>query len=209
MPHTPRANGDTVMTAPRVATGYTPSSVVPYTANPISLLPIPQGTFVNRTYVSSTFLCGGCINRDSFDPAWSSTRNVVFGLAYSRTAVRNPADVDTMLSDHTDERGGYAAFGVELEEAKSDEYEKYAAMARASSGSADGSTPSNTVVATSKPAATEEPGASSTSMEKPDWESGVGTPSESDFRHGRMAPLIAVALSLVGAMYLAQPFMTV
>ncbi len=119
------------MTSARVTRSYTPSSLVPYTTHPITISPIPQGTFVNTTHVSSTFLCHGCINSDSFDPAWadSSTRNAVFGYAFSQTAVQSPSNPDTTLSPHLGQDGGYGVFKVILSNAKSDEYDKYAALA--------------------------------------------------------------------------------
>lgn len=156
-----RPNGDKVMTAPRIAKDYTLSSVVPYTANPINLQPIQQGTFVNRTHVSSTFLCGGCINGDSFDPTpeskSSNRRLLFFGYAYSPEAVREPSNPDTLLSSHIPEAvkdteptsaahntvlssrtstttAGYGAFSVVLSDAESDKYEQYAALATGDGG---------------------------------------------------------------------------
>ncbi|KAK4126749.1 iron reductase domain protein, partial [Parathielavia appendiculata] len=129
------ANGDKVMSTARIANGHTPDAVVPYTANPIIILPIARGTFVNRTHVSSTFLCSGCINSDSFDPAradgWGSSNHsdVFFGYAFSQTAVDHPSDINTALSDHTGTGSGYGSFRVELSDIKSDEFEHYAAMA--------------------------------------------------------------------------------
>jgi hypothetical protein len=122
------------MTAARAALAYTASGVVPYTTHPIALLPIPLGTYANTTHVSSTFLCRGCINSDSFDPAWAAdnntqNRDVFFGYAFSQTAVASPSDNDTALSPHTGPDGGYGAFRISLAKAKSDQYDKYAAMA--------------------------------------------------------------------------------
>ncbi|GAB1316292.1 hypothetical protein MFIFM68171_06502 [Madurella fahalii] len=200
-------DGDKVMTAPRVATGYTPSSVVPYTANPISLIPIQQGTFVNNTHVSSTFLCGGCINQDSFDPAWSNTGSVFFSYAYSQTTVKSPSNIDTALSAHTGKGGGYAAFRVELSEAASEKYEKYAALASPGNDNSGGSGRTETVTPTSNPTPASGPEASSTATEMPDWESGVKAPKGSDFSHRKITPLMAVGLTVLGVVYLAQPFM--
>jgi hypothetical protein len=95
------------MTAPYVAKDYTASGVVPYTAHSISLSAIAKGTYTNKTHISSTFLCGGCINANSFSfDANSSVReSVYFGYAYSQTAVRDPSSITTSLSDHTGSKG--------------------------------------------------------------------------------------------------------
>ncbi|KAG7286308.1 hypothetical protein NEMBOFW57_008617 [Staphylotrichum longicolle] len=120
------ADGENVITATRVAHGNTADSVMPYTANPITLSPIPEGTFVNDTHVSSTFLCSGCINSDSFDPAWadSTDRAVFFGYAFSQVAVESPSDINTTLSDHSGQGAGYGAFKMDLNSAKSDDYDR-------------------------------------------------------------------------------------
>lgn len=206
--HINRPDGDKVMTAPRVATSYTLSSVVPYSANPVSLIPIQQGTFVNSTHVSSTFLCGGCINQDSFDPAWGSTRSVFFGYAYSQTAVKSSSNINTTLSAHTDKGGGYAAFRVELSKATSDEYEKYAALASLGSDGSGGSGRTKTAAPTWNPTPTLGSEVSSTTIERPDWDSGVEAPTGSGLSHRQITPLMATCLAVLGVAYLAQPFMT-
>ncbi|KAJ4302536.1 hypothetical protein N0V88_002686 [Collariella sp. IMI 366227] len=114
------------MTAPRIAKNFTAAGVLPYTSDEITLLPIKKGTFVNTTHVSSTFLCGGCINKDSFD---ASADDAFFSYAYSHTIVDNPSDINTSLSDHTFNGRGYGTFGIPLSKAKSSDYEKYAEMA--------------------------------------------------------------------------------
>ncbi|KAK4032587.1 hypothetical protein C8A01DRAFT_50642 [Parachaetomium inaequale] len=183
-------DGDKVMTAARVASGYTPSAVIPYTTNPIALSPIAQGTFVNSTHVSSTFLCAGCINADSFDPAWADDehRDVFFGYAYSQTAVDDPSDIDTRLSDHTagGAAGSYGDFPVVLANARSNEYDQYAAMA-----GADGRSQAPTSSATS----TAVGSATSTAPPRP--------AATSD---GEIPPLELVVLVVLGAVYLLQPF---
>ncbi|KAK4133975.1 iron reductase domain protein, partial [Trichocladium antarcticum] len=121
--------GNRVMTAPRMAKNYTPAGVTLYTDHQMPLTTIKSGTFVNKTHISSTFRCRGCVNGDSFDPTPHSTRDVIFSYAYSRTAVANPGRLEARLSDHTATGGGYASFRVVLADAKSSEYDKYAAMA--------------------------------------------------------------------------------
>ncbi|SPQ26549.1 4e59daff-1a87-49d7-815d-3f2ddb9e9e1f [Thermothielavioides terrestris] len=92
-----------------LATCY--AGVVPYTANPITLSPIKRGTYVNSTHITSTFLCGGCINDHSFSPAQSkdSKSGVYLVYAYSQAAVTDPAGIKATLPDHTSQPGGAGA----------------------------------------------------------------------------------------------------
>jgi hypothetical protein len=196
------------MTAARVATGYTPSAVSPYTTNPITLSPIAQGTFVNSTHVSSTFLCAGCINADSFDPAWAtdedSHRDVFFGYAFSQIAVDDPSDINTRLSDHT--AGGlYGAFPVVLANARSDEYDQYAAMAGAGADETS-QTPTSSATSTAGGGATstDEPPPAATSDGC--WGSECEMPSGSDNSHREIPRLELSVMVVLGALYLLQPF---
>ena len=63
----------------------------------MSLSTIEKGTFINDTHFSYTFLCSGCITGDilSFE---SNATSGVFGWAYSKTAVTDPADASSDLS---------------------------------------------------------------------------------------------------------------
>ena len=212
------------MTTARVATNYTASGVIPYTANPTTLSPIPQGTFVNATHLSATFLCRGCINSASFDPAWAAdtpSRDVFFGYAFSQTAVAFPCDMDTRLSDHTGPGAGYGAFRVVLGDARSDDYDTYAAMAEQQpSGGASSQSGVSTALttgagasatATGVPAATPITGtpasATTTAATTPDqrcWESECETPSEPGYSHREMPQLEFVALVVLGVVYLVQ-----
>ncbi|KAK6840105.1 hypothetical protein PG987_005971 [Apiospora arundinis] len=88
-------NGKNVIVSPRIATGYVTPSV--YTGTDVKLSPIPKGTFVNDTHYSATFLCAGCINKDTFTAA---DADGVFAYAYSTTAVTTPADPSSALFYH-------------------------------------------------------------------------------------------------------------
>ncbi|KAF3766935.1 hypothetical protein M406DRAFT_29332, partial [Cryphonectria parasitica EP155] len=91
---------DTVLISPRIATGYEVSNGANvYTASNITITQIPSGTFVNGTHVAATFVCAGCIVADSFKSD-VSTGSATFSYAYALTAVPNPDEVDTQLSDH-------------------------------------------------------------------------------------------------------------
>ncbi|POS68967.1 hypothetical protein DHEL01_v212640 [Diaporthe helianthi] len=123
-PNTAKEN--TVMISPRVATGYEiDNGANAYKANPITITQIPDGTFVNDTHVSATFVCGGCLNADSFGAA---NTTATFAYAYAYDPVADPADPDTTLSDHTANGEPYGAFGVTVAQAKSGEYSAWAAL---------------------------------------------------------------------------------
>ena len=196
------------MTTARMATDYSAIDVVPYPAhrNPITISPITQATFINDTHVSSTFLCGGCINSDSFDPAWanannSSDRDVFFGWACSQTAVEDPADIDTRLSDHTvGAGGGHGTFRVELRDTKSDDYDAYAAMAMADEDGAGSQAPTPTTTEV-LPVPTKTDGGVECS------ESECDVPSGADFSHREMRPMQFYALTMLGVVYLGQAFL--
>jgi hypothetical protein len=198
------------MTAARIATDYSAIDVVPYPThrNPITISPIPQATFVNDTHVSSTFLCSGCINNDSFDPTWANTntdssgRDVFFGWACSRTAVQDPADIDTRLSDHTaGAGGGYGVFRVDLGTTKSDDYDAYAAVAMAGAGGDGAESGPPTPTTTEVPAPTNTVGGGGCS------ESECDVPSGADFSHREMPPMQCYALVMLGVVYLGQAFL--
>jgi hypothetical protein len=200
------------MTAARMATDYSAIDVVPYPDHPrpVTISPIAHGTFINDTHVSSTFLCGGCINSDSFDPAWagaesSSDRDVFFGWACSQTAVEDPADIDTRLSDHTvGAGGGHGTFRVELGDTKSDDYNAYAAMAMAMAGADEDGAGSESPAPTTTevpPAPTDMDGGGGCS------ESECEVPSGADFSHREMPPKQFYALTILGVVYLGQAFL--
>ncbi|KAH8780065.1 hypothetical protein F5883DRAFT_541185 [Diaporthe sp. PMI_573] len=134
-PNTAKENA--VMISPRVATGYEiDNGANVYKSNPITITQIPDGTFVNDTHVSATFVCGGCLNADSFGAA---NVTATFAYAYAYDPVADPADPDTTLSDHTANGEPYGAFGVTVAQAKSGEYSTWAALteaAAAASGTA-------------------------------------------------------------------------
>lgn len=134
-PNTAKSN--TVMISPRVATGYEISNGANvYKANPIKITQIPDGTFVNDTHVSATFVCGGCLNADSFGAA---NKTATFAYAYAYDPVADPADVDTQLSDHTANGEPYGGFGVTVAQAQSSEYSTWAALTQTAAAGASGS----------------------------------------------------------------------
>lgn len=125
---------NTVMISPRIAKGYEISDGANiYNANPITITQIPDGTFVNDTHVSATFICGGCLNSDSFT---SDDKAATFSYAYAYAAVDDPSDVHTSLSDHTADGEPYGPFDVTVAQAQSGEYHDWAALTTAGSGTA-------------------------------------------------------------------------
>lgn len=151
---------ETVKVSPRIATGYEVSNGANvYTTSNITITPIPSGTFVNSTHVAATFVCGGCINADSFkgDVAKGSA---TFSYAYALTAVSDPGDEDTQLSDHTLEGELYGPFDVALKDAESGEYASWVELTSTATGTA-GAT--GTAAASAAPVATGESGSGSSS----------------------------------------------
>ncbi|KAK3395247.1 hypothetical protein B0H63DRAFT_371410, partial [Podospora didyma] len=123
---------DTVVVAPRVSAGYKARDTTPYSATAITVTPIAKGTFVNATHVSATFVCGGCINKDSFSAAdviTGSDGSRSFSFAYSLVAVPDPTNINTGISDHTSQGEPYGSFAVSLKDAQSAQYTTFAALA--------------------------------------------------------------------------------
>jgi hypothetical protein len=210
----PRANDDKVMTAAKVADSYSTTGVVPYTASPITMSPIRQGTFVNNTHVTSTFLCRGCINSSSFQLPNNDT-DVFFSYAFSADAVEDPSDINTRLSDHTGTGGEYSVFQVDLDHARTGDYDRYAAMAEVKDGDATPeqppSVPTSVHTETPTPTITATDTAISTGADD-DWRKGCyqsecETPGGSDFSHREMPYGEFFALAMLGVAYLGQVFL--
>ncbi|PBK93646.1 CBD9-like protein [Armillaria gallica] len=116
-------NGDEVMTSFREATAYSTPPV--YNGSDVTLSTIADGTYVNDTHLSLTFLCGGCITGD--DLTFSSTdTSVVLGWAYSTSSPSDVTDESTKLVYHS---AGYGEFGLGISNAQTSEYEGWAALA--------------------------------------------------------------------------------
>ncbi|KAK4446345.1 hypothetical protein QBC34DRAFT_411540 [Podospora aff. communis PSN243] len=130
----PASKPNTVMIAPRIATGYRLEDTTPFKSGaPLKIQQIAKGTFVNATHLSATFVCGGCVGlAESFDPSSSSTAQ--FGYAYSLVAVDKPDDESTLLSDHTSKGELFGSFGADVGSARSTDYARWAALAASASG---------------------------------------------------------------------------
>lgn len=123
-------NGEDVVTSFRLATAYANPDV--YTGD-VSALPIANGTFINGTHLSYTFVCKGCINADSFD---ATAATPVMGYAVAATSPETVTDASSALTYHAK---AFGQFGVNLEGAKSANYATWASWG--SSGSGGGETP--------------------------------------------------------------------
>lgn len=128
-----------VISSFRKATGYANPPVV---TGDFSMTTIPEGTWVNDTAFSYTFLCKNCIG-DTADAGivLSETTNV-FSWAYSTTPLTDPSTASAVLNMHN---GGYGSFGFEMSKAQSADFATWAAMATGSAGSPGNSTSNSTI----------------------------------------------------------------
>ncbi|KAH0290481.1 FAD/NAD(P)-binding domain-containing protein [Aureobasidium namibiae CBS 147.97] len=126
-------DGDNVRSSVREASGYTTPPV--YTGN-ATTTPIANGTFVNSTHFSYTFVCNGCITGDD-DSFPSTVKGNAFGWAFSDDAVAKPSVLDTALNMHS----GFGAFAVIFANSSSSSYDTWASWAEAAAPAP--STPTN------------------------------------------------------------------
>lgn len=115
------ADGEDIKTSFRTVASY--SNPGPYTATEVKALPIADGTFVNATHFSYTFLCQGCVLADV--TSLTSTAPIL-GWAVSATAVDTPSDASSALSFHG---AGYGQFGLDIAGARSASFAEWAALA--------------------------------------------------------------------------------
>ncbi|CAA9966267.1 Choline dehydrogenase [Pyrenophora teres f. maculata] len=121
----------------REATGYTNPAVK---EGDFKMSPIPDGTYVNDTAFSYTFLCSNCISAD--DPlkglvVYKEPNVNVLGWAYSNKALTDPTSASAVLNYHD---AGFGMFGLPMANASSADYPKWAAMAVAGTPGAGNST---------------------------------------------------------------------
>lgn len=115
-------NGDDVVTSFRIAESYANPSV--YTNTTVAALPIANGTFVNSTHFSYTFVCEGCIvgGTTSFT---ADTEAPVLGYAVSTTSPDTVSSASSALTYHDAASGEW---GFSISGAKSASYSTWAAM---------------------------------------------------------------------------------
>lgn len=128
-------NGDEVVSSIRKATGYVTPPV--YDGN-ATTTPIANGTFVNSTHFSYTFVCNSCVTgkADSFNSTLSGN---AFGWAFSDDAPVDPTSESTALVMHS----GYGAFSVIFANSSSADYGTWASWAEPASVTVDNSTLTN------------------------------------------------------------------
>lgn len=129
-------DGENVRSSVREASGYTTPPV--YTGN-ATTTPIANGTFVNSTHFSYTFVCNGCITGDD-DSFPSTVKGNAFGWAFSDDAVAKPSALDTALNLHS----GFGAFAVIFANSSSASYDTWASWAEAAAAAP--TTPTNGTV---------------------------------------------------------------
>jgi cellobiose dehydrogenase (acceptor) len=116
-------NDGKVVSSFRLATGYTSPAVV---TGDFTMSPIPDGTFVNDTAFSYTFLCSNCITEDPATGFVISPEFNIVGWAQSDDALTDPTSASGALTYHS---AGFGAFGMPLADAKSADFDKWAALA--------------------------------------------------------------------------------
>ncbi|KUJ09933.1 FAD/NAD(P)-binding domain-containing protein [Mollisia scopiformis] len=128
-------NSGSVVASLRETSGYT--SPEAYTNASISLNPIANGTFVNSTHMSYTFVCAGCITGDSLSFSASAT-DLVVGWAMSAKSVTNPSSSSGATFVYHE--AGYGDFGLTLTDAESSSYDTWASMATLSNTTSSNTT---------------------------------------------------------------------
>lgn len=136
-------NGNSVVSSLRKTTNYANPDVY---SGGASLTEIPDGTSVNRTHLTYTFLCSGCIlgQPATFD---ATDETYFLGWALSKTSPTTPASASSALTYHA---AGFGSFEMILGQAKSSKYSTWAAMAKSTGGSPS-STPSASASVTPSP----------------------------------------------------------
>jgi cellobiose dehydrogenase (acceptor) len=122
-----------------IISGYTSPAA---TTGDFTMSPIPDGTFVNDTAFSYTFLCSNCISEDPTTGFVVSPDFNIMGWAQSKDALTDPTSASVALTYHN---AGFGAFGMPLDDAKSADFDKWAALAvKGDSGSGNSTTPVTT-----------------------------------------------------------------
>lgn len=122
------ANGEDVVSTFRTASAYANPPV--YDATTVSALPIANGTFVNSTHFSYTFLCKGCIvgGTTTFT---KTDETPVLGWALSSSDPTTPSDPTSALPYHD---AGFGLYGQNAAAAQSANFETWASWASAATG---------------------------------------------------------------------------
>lgn len=115
------ADGEDIVTSFREAGSYANPDV--YSETEVNALPIANGTFVNSTHLSYTFLCEGCVLEDKTS---LTSESPVLGWAIAADSPSTPSDSASALTYHA---AGFGQYGVDIEGAKSASYDTWASWA--------------------------------------------------------------------------------
>ncbi|KAF6798152.1 hypothetical protein CSOJ01_12802 [Colletotrichum sojae] len=115
------ADGEEIRTSFRLGSAYSNPDV--YTATEVSAVPIANGTFVNSTHFSYTFLCQGCVIADKTSLTSASP---ILGWAFSDANPTTPSDPASALNYHS---AGFGQFGLDIDGAKSAKFETWSKFA--------------------------------------------------------------------------------
>lgn len=117
------ANGEEIVSTFRTASAYSNPAV--YDASEVSAMPIANGTFVNGTHFSFTFLCKGCLvgGTTTFK---ATDKTPVIGWAVSTEDPATPSDPASDLEYHD---AGFGLYGAPVENATSANFETWASWA--------------------------------------------------------------------------------
>lgn len=135
----PGSSSDVVASL-RTATSYANPDV--FSNSSVSLLPIANGTFVNSTHLSYTFLCQGCIIGGTTTFA-ATDETPVLGYAVSSTDPTDVSDSSTALTYHD---AGFGEYGVVAASAQSANFETWASWASATTTTTTPSSGSNSTI---------------------------------------------------------------
>lgn len=128
-------NGDDIVSSFRYADSYANPSV--YTNTTMTMLPIANGTFVNSTHFSYTFVCQGCVVGGQ--TTWDFTEDTApMGWAVATSNPDTPSDSSSTLTYHDVAN----IFVANLTASQSSQYETWASWGSAAttgSGSSSGS----------------------------------------------------------------------
>jgi cellobiose dehydrogenase (acceptor) len=116
-------NGDSVVSSLRLARTKTNP---PEYSGGAKMVRINEGTYVNSTHWTYTFLCKGCITGSSLSFSASSA-NARLGWGISSTIVGNPGSSTARLGMH---QAGTGTFNIDLSGAKHAKYGAWAEMAK-------------------------------------------------------------------------------
>ncbi|KAK3362600.1 hypothetical protein B0T25DRAFT_9706 [Lasiosphaeria hispida] len=97
----------------------------PEVTGAFSVKPISEGTSVNNTFLTFTFLCEGCLDDSLGLGAAQTAGTAEMGWALASTAVRNPASSAGVLAFHN---SGFGDFKANLGSARNAEFETWAAL---------------------------------------------------------------------------------